>query len=397
MRTRDVVLAVALLFHFPCAQASSLRGTLGLEMSPPVAMRRLATTPTGAPTMAPTKFDCSLLEDKTERKNCENNDDPTENLLMLLGIILGLIVLAFISKKCAARRMIRTHDENGEEIKKVPKPPKPKTVKSIIAAKQSPAQARMEKKYGPPPDESKMGPPPGMMQPPTLQLGQGLRPLGSLNEESQRAPPAQKTIPFDVNKPFGWKRRQGNSLLLTKVTEGKQAHELGVKIGWQIVSVDGVGVKTAEDFDNEIEDAKKSEHGSKEVEITFNMLPFRLPSLADGPDVSEKLGDKNGEEDEDSGRLRMFESPEKPKDKKDPDDTAEKKPSILKKESLSEKLEKKDKADAEKAAKESKSAADDKKEAKEKQEEGAAVVEMTDVKDASYRPADKEALEEEAK
>ena len=50
-----------------------------------------------------------------------------------------------------------------------------------------------------------------------------------------------------------------------QVTEGKQAADLGVKVGWKIVSVDGVGVVTAEDFDNEIEDAKKSDHGSKEV------------------------------------------------------------------------------------------------------------------------------------
>ena len=219
-----------------------------------------------------------------------------------------------------------------------------------------------------------------MRPPPQFQLGRGLQPLGSMAEEP-KSPPAQKTIPFDVNKPFGWKRRQGNSLLLTKVTEGKQAHDLGVKVGWKIVSVDGVGVKTAEDFDNEIEDAKKSDHGSKEVEITFDMLPFRLPSLADpGGDVSEKLGEAGDkEEDEDSGRLRMFESPEKPKGKKEADAKADEKPAtILKKPSLSEKLEKKDKEEAEKAEKAEKDGGKGDEEKKAEAKEGGAAEKKDD-------------------
>ena len=86
----------------------------------------------------------------------------------------------------------------------------------------------------------------------------------------------------------------------------------------------------------------------------------------------------------------MFESPEKPKEKKGGDDKAEEKPAILKKPSLSEKLEQKDKEEAAKAEKEGgkggEAAEAEAKEGgaaekKEEKKEGAVeAVEMTEIK-----------------
>ena len=84
--------------------------------------------------------------------------------------------------------------------------------------------------------------------------------------------PPTKSIVVDVSQPFGWKRKQGDSLIITSVIEGKQAEKVGIKIGWQIVAVDGVGVSSAVEFDSEIKEAKNSNKDPKTVSITFTAL-----------------------------------------------------------------------------------------------------------------------------
>ena len=83
--------------------------------------------------------------------------------------------------------------------------------------------------------------------------------------------PPTKNIEVDVSQPFGWKRKQGDSLIITSVIEGKQAENVGIKVGWQIVAVDGVGVSSAAEFDSEIKEAKNSDK-PKTVSITFTAL-----------------------------------------------------------------------------------------------------------------------------
>merc|ERR1719446_1562351 len=142
-----------------------------------------------------------------------------------------------------------------------------------------------------------MGPPMGGPPPP-------LRPPG----------PPVRNVPMDVNTPFGWKRKQGDSLIITAVLEGKQAEKCGINIGWQIVAVDGVEVSSAAEFDAEIKEAKgkaTQSNVSNEVEITFTVVtdetkegavksarrgPPALGGLAEGEEDEEEEKKQDGEE-----------------------------------------------------------------------------------------------------
>merc|ERR1719446_302441 len=188
-----------------------------------------------------------------------------------------------------------------------------------------------------------MGPPMGGPPPP-------LRPPG----------PPVRNVPMDVNTPFGWKRKQGDSLIITAVLEGKQAEKCGINIGWQIVAVDGVEVSSAAEFDAEIEEAKgkaTQSNVSNEVEITFTVVtdetkegavksarrgPPALGGLAEGEEdeEEEKKQDedgvkKEGEEKKQEGEEKKEEADEKTTTEK----KADKGESEVKKEEAEEKKE----------------------------------------------------------
>merc|ERR1719446_1829877 len=181
-----------------------------------------------------------------------------------------------------------------------------------------------------------MGPPMGGPPPP-------LRPPG----------PPVRNVPMDVNTPFGWKRKQGDSLIITAVLEGKQAEKCGINIGWQIVAVDGVEVSSAAEFDAEIKEAKgkaTQSNVSNEVEITFTVVTDEtkegaVKSARRGPPALGGLAE--GEEDE--GEEKKEEADEKTTTEK----KADKGESEVKKEEAEEKKDEKpaeEKKDEEKPA-----------------------------------------------
>ena len=69
--------------------------------------------------LAPNPVRVPTLQQTQARCDAGKEEDPT-NVIMILGlIIVGLVCLAVGSTKFAKRKAVRTHDENGEEIKKV--------------------------------------------------------------------------------------------------------------------------------------------------------------------------------------------------------------------------------------------------------------------------------------
>ena len=62
-----------------------------------------------------------MIDDATGRQDCEDaNEDPTGLMLTLGGSVVGLIICAVGANMLAKKRMVRTHDEQGELLKKVP-------------------------------------------------------------------------------------------------------------------------------------------------------------------------------------------------------------------------------------------------------------------------------------
>eukprot|EP00620_Florenciella_sp_RCC1587_P001489 CAMPEP_0182592324 /NCGR_PEP_ID=MMETSP1324-20130603/75680_1 /TAXON_ID=236786 /ORGANISM="Florenciella sp., Strain RCC1587" /LENGTH=261 /DNA_ID=CAMNT_0024809705 /DNA_START=90 /DNA_END=872 /DNA_ORIENTATION=+ len=191
-----------------------------------------------APTVSPTKQPTLTPTCSGNKGKCERADNPYE-----LGFALGMVgVLCCIGCLISAigRRFKnnKIDPETGKPIKKAPKgvPDKKAWVKVV-------------------PQFPPIGLPPPMPPMPT-------------------GPPS-KNVPMDVNTPFGWKRKQGDSLIITAVLPGKQAEKCRIKVGWQIVAVDGVEVNSAADFDAEIKEAKGKagqSNVSNEVEITFTVV-----------------------------------------------------------------------------------------------------------------------------
>ena len=79
-----------------------------------------------------------------------------------------------------------------------------------------------------------------------------------------------------MGQKLGW-RRQGDTLFIREVPEGKQAFNCGVKAGWEIVAINGWGVGSGNDLNAAVSTVKQG-GGPTQVPVTLRMHD---PSILD--------------------------------------------------------------------------------------------------------------------